>query len=242
MLALNSVFYRQATTAVRSGNAEAVAGLLTAFLCQTGDEVLAYFRQRIAGTDGAGRRTPSRLTPPPTWRTPAASPIAELREYLAETEDYRRIFDHLRYDQQTVLPDGATADRARQIGLMERRLRDRIADPRLDGLVAAVERLGPDPRTTSPPGRSRGPQGDHEAARLRPVEVLADFQVVAAEAFPAWSDARAAGRWADFAPWPRRCWTSTCAMADAVGYADHPMDALLSTYEPAWATPTPTVC
>ncbi|SDT10953.1 hypothetical protein [Jiangella sp. DSM 45060] len=162
-----------------------------------------------------------------------APPIADLREYLAETEDYRRIFDHLRYDQQTVLPDGATADRARQIGLMERRMRDRIADPRLDELVAAVERHGPDPHDDFAAWAvARTARRDHDAARTRPVEVMSDFQVVAAEAFPAWRDARAAGRWADFAPWLRRLVDLNLRLADAVGYTDHPMDALLSAYEP----------
>ncbi|SEE88859.1 GntR family transcriptional regulator [Jiangella alba] len=55
---LNNIFYRQATTAVRNGNAEAVAALVSAFLCQTGDQVLEYFRQRVAGADepAAGHR------------------------------------------------------------------------------------------------------------------------------------------------------------------------------------------
>lgn len=52
-VALNNVFYRQATTAVRNGNAEAVAALVSAFLCQTGDQVIEYFRQRVAGADEA---------------------------------------------------------------------------------------------------------------------------------------------------------------------------------------------
>jgi len=160
--------------------------------------------------------------------------IEELRAYLAETEDYRRIFDHLRYDQQTYLPDRATADRARQIGLMERRIRERTADPRLGELVAAVEATGPDPeRDFATWAVARVARRDHEAERRRPVEVLTEFQVVAAEAFRVWRDARRDADWSAFAPWLRKLVDINLRLADAVGYADHPMDALLSLYEPA---------
>lgn len=45
---LFTTFYRQATTAALGRNAEAVAALLAAFMCQTGDQLIANFRGRDA--------------------------------------------------------------------------------------------------------------------------------------------------------------------------------------------------
>ncbi|HEY0638582.1 MAG TPA: hypothetical protein VGD67_13110 [Pseudonocardiaceae bacterium] len=163
-----------------------------------------------------------------------APPAGALREYLAETEDYRRIFDHLRFDQQTYLPDRAAADRARQIGLMEGRLRARTADPELGRLVAAVEATAPDPEADFGTWAiARVARRDHETELRRPADTLARFQVVAAEAFLVWRDARRDGDWAAFAPWLRRLVDLNLSLADAIGYERHPMDALLSLYEPA---------
>ncbi|MDQ7903565.1 hypothetical protein RB614_03430 [Phytohabitans sp. ZYX-F-186] len=160
--------------------------------------------------------------------------IDELRAYLAETEDYRRVFDHLRFDQQSYLPDQATADRARQIGLMERRIRERTGDPRLGELVAAVEATAPDPeRDFATWAIARVARRDHETELRRPVQALTEFQVVASEAFVVWRDARRDADWAAFAPWLRKLVDINLRLADAIGYDEHPMDALLSLYEPA---------
>ncbi|GGM40199.1 hypothetical protein ACFFX1_17675 [Dactylosporangium sucinum] len=160
--------------------------------------------------------------------------IDELRDYLGETEDYRRVFEHLRFDQQSYLPDQATTDRARQIGLMERRMRERTADPRLDELVAAVESTNPDPeRDFATWAIARVARRDYEAELRRPVDALTEFQVVASEAFVVWRDARRDADWAAFAPWLRKLVDINLRLADAIGYPEHPMDALLSLYEPA---------
>jgi carboxypeptidase Taq len=161
-------------------------------------------------------------------------PVQDLREYLAETEVYREIFDHLRFDQQTIMPDGATQDRSRQIGLMEHQIRTRTADPALGDLVAAVEDSNPDPESDFPAWAiARTARRDHQAARASSIEALSEFQVLGSQAFPAWRDARADGDWKAFIPWMRKLVDINLRMADSVGYPDHPMDALLSLYEPA---------
>ncbi|NTI78569.1 carboxypeptidase M32 [Rhizobium rhizogenes] len=160
--------------------------------------------------------------------------IADLRTYLAETEDYRRIFDHLRFDQQSYMPDKATADRARQLGLMERQLRMRTGAPELGRLIAAVEATNPDEKTDFPTWAiAHVARRDHETELRRPVDQLAAFQRTASEGFLAWRDARKTSNWAAFAPWLRKIIDINLRLADAIGYAEHPMDALLSMYEPA---------
>ena len=153
--------------------------------------------------------------------------------YLAETEDYRRIFDHLRFDQQSYMQDKATADRARQLGLMERQLRSRTGAAELGALIAAVEAIHPDESTDFATWAiARVARRDHETELRRPMEPLAEFQRTASEAFLAWRDARKTSNWAAFAPWLRKIIEINVRLADAIGYAEHPMDALLSIYEP----------
>lgn len=156
------------------------------------------------------------------------SVVEELTTYMATTEDLRRVSEHLFLDQQTLLPPAATEDRARQIGLLERMIRDRLASDELGGLITRVE--------TETDGQQpiwlAATRRDHERELRRPADLQQAFASVGIEANAAWKVARQQQDWSLFAPWLERMVDINLRAAQAAGYTDHPHDALLGLYEP----------
>ncbi len=146
--------------------------------------------------------------------------------YMETTEDLRRISEHLFLDQQTLLPDASSDDRARQIGLMERMIRDRTAAPEfgalLDGSRADAESL---------PWFAAA-ERDFTRERQRPGDAQQAFASIGIQAGSAWRKAREVGDWSAFAPWLAKMVDINLRVAEAMGYEDHPHDALLSLYDP----------
>ncbi|HEY0217301.1 MAG TPA: hypothetical protein VGC57_13010 [Cellulomonas sp.] len=150
--------------------------------------------------------------------------------YMATTEDLRRVSEHLFLDQQTLLPPAATDDRARQIGLLERMIRDRLAADEFGALLDAVQAERPDVPWLAAARR------DLDRERLRPAAAQQAFASVGIQANTAWKRAREEDDWGAFAPWLARMVEINLEVAAAVGYAEHPHDALLSLYDPGPTT------
>lgn len=154
----------------------------------------------------------------------ASSQFETLRRYVGELEDLRRVAEHLVVDQQTAMPVAATAHRSRQIGLLEAEMQRRLKSDRLAELLEAVP-------TEEVPWLATI-RADHERARQLPEATVESFASTSSEAFAVWQRARAAGDWGLFAPWLERMVAINLEVAEALGYDEHPLDALLSMYEP----------
>lgn len=160
-----------------------------------------------------------------TSTTPSPAFTAAL-EYMTTTEDLRRVSEHLFLDQQTLLPEAATDDRARQIGLLERMIRDRIAAPEFGELIEGVAAEG------EPVAWLDAARRDHTREVLRPASAQQAFASVGIQANSAWKKARTENDWKTFAPWLARMVDINLEVAEAAGYAEHPHDALLGLYDP----------
>lgn len=171
-------------------------------------------------------------TPYPSPRGAGAPGPAEAaaRAYMAETEDLRRVSEHLFLDQQTIMPPAATDDRARQIGLLERMIRDRLAADEFAALLDSVEAERPDVRWLGAARR------DLHRERNRPAAAQQAFASVGIQANTAWKRAREENDWAAFAPWLARMVDINLEVAAAAGYDEHPHDALLGLYDPGPTT------
>jgi len=151
----------------------------------------------------------------------------QIEEYWSDTEALRRVSEHLRLDQQTLLPDAATAARARQIGLLDGMIRERNASHELETMLDQCQSDTPGSGLADVVALSRR---DLEAERRRPRQLLSSWATASAAAFPAWRDARAKNDWSTFAPHLDQLVDLNLRVAEAIGYSDHPLDALLSLY------------
>ncbi len=72
----------------------------------------------------------------------------------------------------------------------------------------------------------------YDIARRVPQELMGEIAALKAPAQQVWAEAKAASDFASFAPYLEQMLALTRRMADAIGYTEHPYDALLLRYEP----------
>jgi len=166
--------------------------------------------------------------------------IGELKEITREYQLLSESSAILSWDQETYLPSGALAERGEQLALLQSLAHKKLTSPKVGELLAACG-CGDDSPWGSP-----GP-GTPDGAYLRelyraytrqiriPVSLVEAFARVTSGAQAAWAEARGTNDFSLFKPHLEKVLSLVVEKAQAVGYEEHPYDALLDEYEP-WMT------
>jgi carboxypeptidase Taq len=157
------------------------------------------------------------------------SALVRLMAYLAVTEDLRGISEQLYWDSTTFLPVGAASYRGRQSAVIERQILERTGSRELERLLDEVPDGAGDEATDLV---VRVCRRDLQMARRRPPDLLAEYAELSARALPVWRAARQAADFGAFAGTLQSLVDLNRRIAEHLGYADHPLDALMSAYEP----------
>ncbi|HSL83551.1 MAG TPA: carboxypeptidase M32 [Thermoanaerobaculia bacterium] len=156
--------------------------------------------------------------------------LSRVRALLATVGDLHDTLSLLQWDQQTFMPEGGADGRAEQIATLSRLAHERATDPELGRLLEELE-PGSDPETDDG-ALVRVALRDFRRATCLPAELVEATARATALAEPAWAAARAESDWSRFAPHLEGIVELTRRAADAYGWGDHPLDALLDLYEP----------
>ncbi|PZM10906.1 carboxypeptidase M32 [Rhizobium tubonense] len=152
---------------------------------------------------------------------------------VAKVNDILCAVNLLTWDSRTMMPSGGVEARGRQIATLMSLARDlatgetmqrAIEDARaeLKGIAAADNRSIALEQAASSIGT---------LSRI-PAELVAASAELKTRAQAAWAAARAADDFAGFAPMLERTMEMQREIAAAIGYQEHPYDALVGTYEP----------
>lgn len=155
---------------------------------------------------------------------------AALTEQLRRISAMERVSGLLAWDQETQMPRSGAAQRAEEAGAVARAQHALEADPALAEAADAAEAAGPDARTAVQIAEARR---IHDRATKVPAGLSAELAATAAEAQGVWQAARAARRFADFAPALAqlvRLKRAEAACLAAEGFSAY--DALLDDHEP----------
>ncbi|MDT0683926.1 carboxypeptidase M32 [Roseicyclus sp. F158] len=147
--------------------------------------------------------------------------------FVRETRALSEVQGRLGWDQETMMPRGAAAQRAEEMAAMESVLHARRSDPRLaDWLADAV------------------PEGDVQEAQIRqirrdlnhatrvPAALSAELARVTSLSQGIWAEAREASNFNAFAPTLQKVVALRRQEAEALADGGDPYDALLDLYEP----------
>ena len=157
------------------------------------------------------------------------SAYAEMMAFQRQTEALNEVAGRLGWDQETVMPRGAAAQRAEEIAALEGVLHARRTDRRLGHWIAACEGEEMD---------------DVQAANLRllrrsygraskvPSDLAAEIARVTSIAQGTWAAARAEEDWDAFAPTLEEVLNLRRAEAQAIAGDADPYDTMLDDYEP----------
>ncbi|HLW61013.1 MAG TPA: carboxypeptidase M32 [bacterium] len=167
----------------------------------------------------------------------AAQALEALKEHLAVIVDIRSSMALLSWDQETQMPPGGGPTRARQLSTLSRIAHERFVAAKTQELLDAAEPL----LETLDPGSDeatllRIARRDLDRARKLPAEFVADRARAASESTEIWRKARPANDFRLFRPHLERMVEFARRTAEYLGYAAHPYDALLDTYEPETTT------
>jgi carboxypeptidase Taq len=159
--------------------------------------------------------------------------LALLGERIGTINDLLTTVNLLVWDSRTMMPVGGAAARGRQIATLSRLARDLTCDDemlrRLESAEREVAVAGADETDKVAVRQVREAVDAH---RRVPGDLVERRAVLQARAMPAWIDARANDDFAKFEPFLAETMALARAQADALGWRDHPYDALLQLYEP----------
>ena len=128
------------------------------------------------------------------------------------------------------MPPGGVRARASSLGLIHGLIYERRASGDMARLLDRLEgRCEPGSFEDSV---VRAARRQHDLAVKLPPALMGDRSSLSAEARPVWRRARAEADWPSFAPFMSRVVDINREIAEAIGYAGHPCDALLELTDP----------
>ena len=151
----------------------------------------------------------------------------DLMAHARETEALAQVAGRLGWDQETVMPRGAAAQRGEESAAMEGVLHARGTDPRIGDWLAAAQ--APDAVAEA---NLREVRRAYERANKVPAKLAAEIARVTSVAQGVWAEARASEDVAAFLPTLRRVVALRQEEGQALAQGGDVYDALLDDYEP----------
>jgi carboxypeptidase Taq len=159
--------------------------------------------------------------------------LEQLKQTLGEVEDLQRTVAVLFWDQETYMPPGGLAARASQVELLSRLAHDRFTDPRVSELLDRATAETRDlPADSDDASLVRVTRRLYDREVKLPTDLVAEMARAESESQPVWAEARQKSDWKIFEPRMRITVDLAKRAAEAYGYTDRPMQALLEGSEP----------
>jgi len=158
-----------------------------------------------------------------------ATPFEELLAFQRDTVALSEVSGLVSWDQETMMPRGAAAQRAEWLAALEGVLHDRRTDPRVGDWIAATD---PAALNAAEQAQLRLIRRVHERAVRVPARLASEIARVTSRAQGVWAEARAKDDFAAFAPVLDEVVRLRREEAAALSNGGDAYDALLDDYEP----------
>lgn len=172
-------------------------------------------------------------SPPPDYK--------ELAAFSTRIHTYGSILTLLHWDQETYMPPGGIAPRAKQISLLSTLIHEETTGRKFKGYLEKLVNISTGKvkiKGLSKPQLAavREWRRDFLKATKLPSSFVETFSEVTSEATPVWAEAKKSNNFKLFAPFLEKILSLTRKKADILGFSDHPYDALIEAYEPCMTT------
>lgn len=154
--------------------------------------------------------------------------------HMAQVNDLTCVMNLLNWDAQTQMPAQGAATRGSQFGTVARLAQELFTSEKTAHLLAEAEKEVANEHPDSYRVRAvRQTREVFEINRRVPVDLMAELNAHKPVAQKIWGEARAAKRFDLFVPALEKMVGLYRKIADAIGYDEHPYDAMLLRYEPS---------
>ncbi len=156
-----------------------------------------------------------------------------LAAHIADYNDLLNILNTLKWDMRTQMPAGGAVARGAQLATLTKLAKDIFVSDKTARLLdaAEAEMAGADADAYD----TRALQQTRDAYELQkriPAELLGRLAALGPESEAVWASAKDADDFASFQPYLERMLDINIELAEAIGYEDHPFDALIQQFEP----------
>ena len=163
--------------------------------------------------------------------------IERLKTILAEVTDLSRAAAVLEWDQETYMPPGGVAARSDQLSTLQRLSHVRFTSEDVGRLLSELEdETSGRPFDSYEASLVRVTRRDYDQEIKLPDELVEEVARASSTARPVWEKARREADFKIFAPALEKNVELNRRIADALGYAERPYDALIDRTEPGMTT------
>ncbi len=157
----------------------------------------------------------------------------ELAAHIAEYHDLLCILNTLKWDMRTMMPAAGAASRGRQLATLTTLAKSIFVSEETARLLDAAESEVASADSDSYQARAlQQTREAYETQRRIPAELVARMAALGAESEAVWAKARIENDFPSFKPYLSQMLALSIELAQAIGYDDHPFDALVGQYEP----------
>ena len=153
--------------------------------------------------------------------------------HIAEYHDLLCILNTLKWDMRAMMPAAGAASRGNQLATLSKLAKSIFVSDETARLLDAAENELADADADSYPARAlRQTRDAYEIQKRIPAELVARMAALGAESEAVWAKARAENDFPRFKPYLKGMLALNIELAEAIGYDDHPFDALILQFEP----------
>ena len=153
--------------------------------------------------------------------------------HIAKYHDLLCILNTLRWDMRTMMPAGGASSRGMQLATLSRLAKSIFVSDETARLLDAAESEVASADSDSYRARAlRQTRDAYDIQKRIPAELVARMAALGAESEAVWAKARAENDFPSFKPYLKGMLALNIELAEAIGYDDHPFDALILQFEP----------
>lgn len=153
--------------------------------------------------------------------------------HIAEYNDLLNILNILNWELRTQMPASGAATRGAQLSTLTRLAKDHFISDGTARLLDAAERELANADPDSYPARAvRQARHYYEIQKRIPADLTGRIAELSPVSETVWATAKDQDDFALFKPYLQRMLALNIELAEAIGYDEHPFDALVSHYEP----------
>ena len=161
------------------------------------------------------------------------------QQHIAEYNDLLNILNILKWDMRTKMPKGGAETRGQQLATLSTIAKNHFVSDKTARLLdnAMEEVAHEDPNSY----RVRAVQHTrhyYDIQKRIPVELVSQIAELSPKSEAVWAEAKQNNDFASFQPYLEQMLVLKQQMAEAIGYPDHPYDALLYEFEPTMTATT----
>lgn len=157
----------------------------------------------------------------------------KLAAHIAEYNDLLNILNTLKWDMRTQMPVGGAATRGAQMATLTKLAKEFfVCDETARLLDAAETEMIAADADAYETRALRQTRDAYELQQRIPAELLGRLAALGPESEAAWAAAKDADDFAGFKPYLEQMLAINIELAEAIGYEEHPFDALIQQFEP----------